>query len=65
MWMEVQIYSVKAKIQAGNIWVKDIITTYKRPKPQDIQLGIFKTFAFCQKIEQRALGPRKSTDGVI
>ena len=26
MWMEVQIYSVKAKSQPGNIWVKDIMT---------------------------------------
>ena len=27
--MEVHIYSVKAKSQAGNIWVKDIMTAYK------------------------------------
>ena len=27
--MEVQIYSVKAKSQAGNILVKDIMTTQK------------------------------------
>ena len=27
MWMEVHVYSVKAKSQAGNIWVKDIIIT--------------------------------------
>ena len=27
--MEVHIYSVKAKSQIGNIWVKDIITTQK------------------------------------
>ena len=26
--MEVQIYSVKAKSQAGNTWVKYIMTTY-------------------------------------
>ena len=26
MWMEVHVYSVKAKSQAGNIRVKDIIT---------------------------------------
>ena len=25
MWMEVRIYSVKVKSQAGNIWIKDII----------------------------------------
>ena len=27
--MEVHIYSVKAKSQAGNIWGKDIMTTQK------------------------------------
>ena len=26
MWMEVHIYNVKAESQAGNIWVKDIMT---------------------------------------
>ena len=31
MWMEVHIYSnVNAKSQAGNIWVKDIMTKQKR-----------------------------------
>ena len=50
MWMEVHIYSVKAKNQAGNIWVKDKITTKKRPKPKENQLGILKIYAFCQKI---------------
>ena len=29
MWLEVHIYSVKAKSQAGIIWVKDIMTTQK------------------------------------
>ena len=29
MWMEVHIYSVKANSQAGNIWVKDIMTKVK------------------------------------
>ena len=29
MWIEVHIYIVKAKIQAGNIWIKDIMTTQK------------------------------------
>ena len=29
MWMEVHIYSVKAKSQTGNIWVKSITTTQK------------------------------------
>ena len=27
--MEVHLYSVKAKSQAGNLWVKDILTTQK------------------------------------
>ena len=27
MWIEVQMQSIKAKSQAGNIWVKDIMTT--------------------------------------
>ena len=29
MWMEVHMYSVKAKSWAGNLGVKDIITTQK------------------------------------
>ena len=29
MWMEVHMYSVKAKSQAGKIWVKHIMTTWK------------------------------------
>ena len=29
IWMEVHMYSVKAESQAGNMWVKDIMTTYK------------------------------------
>ena len=29
MWMEVHIYSVKAKNEVGNIWVKDIMRTQK------------------------------------
>ena len=27
MWIEVHVYSIKAESQAGNIWVKDIMTT--------------------------------------
>ena len=27
MWMELHIYIVKAKTQAGKIWVKDKMTT--------------------------------------
>ena len=29
MWMEVYIHGVKAKSQAGNMWVKGIMTTQK------------------------------------
>ena len=36
----------------------------KRPKLQDTQLGILKFYAFCQKIQQRALGPGESAVGV-
>ena len=36
----------------------------KGPKPQDIPLGILKTFAFCWKIQQRASSPGESTAGV-
>ena len=32
MWLEVHIYSVKAKNQAHNIWVKDIMTTFRDRK---------------------------------
>ena len=32
----------------------------KRPKPKEIQLGILKIYAFCWKIQQRALGPGES-----
>ena len=56
--MEVHIYSVKATSQAGN-------ENIKKPKPQDILLGILKIYAFCQKIQQRASGPGESTAGVI
>ena len=29
MWIEETMYNVKAKSQAGSIWVKDIMTTQK------------------------------------
>ena len=35
----------------------------KRSKLQDIQLGILKVYAFCWKIQQRALGPGESAEG--
>ena len=36
--MEVHTYSVKAKNQAGNIWVKDIMTTARNRKNLHILL---------------------------
>ena len=35
----------------------------KRPKPKENQLMILKTYVFCQKIWQRALGPGESSAG--
>ena len=59
--MEVHIYSVKAKGQAGNIWVKYMSQIYndniKRQQLQDILLVILKIYTFYQKIQQRTLGP--------
>ena len=50
MWMEEHIYSsVSAKIQAGNIRDKDIMTTQKG-QSQKNQQGILKIYVFCQKI---------------
>ena len=37
----------------------------KRPKPKENQLGIWKIYAFCQKIQQRALGPGEKAAGVM
>ena len=57
MRMEVHIYNnVNVKSQAGNIWEKDTNNS-KRPKPKEKQLGILNIFAFCQKIQQKTLGP--------
>ena len=61
--MEVHMYSVKAKSQAGKIWVKHN-DNMKRPKLQDIPLGILKTYAFCRKLQRRPSGPGESTAGV-
>ena len=35
MWMEVHIHSVKAKSQAGNIWVKDKMTAARNILPEN------------------------------
>ena len=37
--MEVYIYNVKAKSQAGNIWAKDIVTTQKGQSQKKISHG--------------------------
>ena len=36
----------------------------KRPKLQDIPLWILKTYAFCRKLQRRALDPGDSTAGI-
>ena len=36
----------------------------KRQEPKENQLGILKIYTFCQKVQQRALGPGQSTAGV-
>ena len=36
----------------------------QRPVPQETHIGIFKIYAFCQKIQQRHSGAGESTAGV-
>ena len=57
--MEVHLYSSVKAIVATDI-VKYSDNT-KRPKSKENQLGILKIYAFCQKIQQRALGTGEST----
>ena len=57
MWMEVNINSVKVKSQAGNIWVKDMMNNLKK-------LLNLQIYAFCPKIQQRALDPVEWAAGV-
>ena len=57
--MEVHIYSVKAKSQAGNIWVKCIMTTQK---PIENHLG---NLGILLEIQQRASAQGKSTAGAM
>ena len=64
MWMEIHMYSVKGKSQAGKM-SQTYNDNIKRPKLQDILLGILKTYAFCRKLQQRALGSGESTAGVM
>ena len=63
--MEVHIYSsVNIKSQAVNIMRKRYNDNTKRPKPKENKLGVLKTYAFCQKIQQKASGPGESAAGI-
>ena len=42
MWMEAHMYSVKAKSEAGNIWVRDIMTSARDCKIYIFRLKIQK-----------------------
>ena len=65
IWMEVHMYSVKAKSQARKIWVSQTYNDImKWPNLQDILPGILITYAFSQKLQWRVSGPGKSTDRV-
>ena len=52
------------KLKAGNISQRYNDNT-KRPQLQDTLLEILKTYAFYQKLQQRASGLGKSIAGVI
>ena len=54
--MEVHVYS--------NVVRQRYNDNTRRPKSKENQLGILKTYAFCQKIQQRASGPEETTSGV-
>ena len=60
--MEVNIYNARGKSQAGNIWVKDIITSQNdlRYSARDL-----KNIHTLPEIQQRALGPRESATGIM
>ena len=64
MWMEVHIYILKAKSQAGNIWVKDIMATQKGQSQKKISEGSSEIYAFCWKILLKASGPGEGAAGV-
>ena len=46
MWIKVSIYSVKAKTQAGSIWVKDIMATQKGQTQKKTSSGSQKCMHF-------------------
>ena len=43
MWMNVHIYSVEAKSQAGNTWVKAITTTQKGQSQKNLVFTLKNT----------------------
>ena len=65
--MEVHIYSVKAKSQAGNIRVKYIMTTQKGQSRKKISQGYQEfhlgNLPIMLEIQQRASGPGESAAG--
>ena len=63
--MEIHIHSVKAKSKAGNIRVKYIMITQKRPKPKENQLGILgiSSRKFMLEIQQKSSSPGESAAG--
>ena len=66
MLMQVHIYSVKAKSQAGNMSQRYNTTQKKTQKAKAERKSArgLKNYAFCQKIQQRASGPGESAAGV-
>ena len=65
MWMEVHINKVKAKGQAGNIWVKEINNdNIKRSKLEENQLGVLKKLGILLGSSAEASGLGASAVGV-
>ena len=60
MWVEVHIYSVKDRSQAGNIWVKDIMTTQKGQSQKIHE----KFMHFAKTFLQRVWGSGESAGGL-
>ena len=67
MCMEVHIYSVKAKSQLGNIWVKYIMITQKDQSQNKISLGSkesqLENLLILLKTQLRVSDPGESTAG--
>ena len=53
--MEVHIYSVKAMSEAGNIWVKDIITTQNVKVERKLVRDLARKFSRGPLVQDRAL----------